>query len=762
MVRSKPLSNIFVLKNPYALPLSYDEAKQKKYKEVYIMCLKDGESCDDVLKERWSKAIINKFNLIKSPLIAVSRRDIGILEIETVRIKKYFPNVDDLSAHILVFPLFILETNNVELYNRQFHGLSTVNEVLRLYTVNHMMKRTGVHYADHQVRLDMIRSMTETKFWMIPINCGHNINLQFSSRSFNLTSIADIQDPELKNMMVNIEQNAYVLNTKKRHTFVDPSLSVTEKGYRLYRISNAPNINLDAFQSIMKNLLSSNLKEAYFLVMYTLASKDYCHLVLNSMDILNNCISQHSFINVFSHKLRYVMSYAWLTMYMEESIKKSYLVNEDRCIFTADVASKLPMFPFDPFNHHTSPYLPVLISKKKLNVEKNIMGVNLMASCCKEIGVVDSATFKVRLNIFLMGDNIDVFKGMDWTSLGLTGSTMAACLPRFNPLIRNHDNDLNRFFRHAYADADVDIMITEKGFRFVDKVFHIYDTIQTNIKKINPDEMVNINFKKTVTIVSTVPMSLDEAYDKYLQFMTKYCETEADKLANPQYEAIKHIVDKSEVKVIIREKNDKPFLVFGNIKYKVSSKSLLHDLELFSVTLKPIAVVARFYLPIVRAYYDGSQVYMTPSCISACMTLINIDYRYFAGTKDPIEVVNKYRVRGFSIYLNSQEMKRYVAYTKESPKWSQVFISQFINHNFKKGYIPLRDRVFINGINPPVNFYQFYEQNKTYCNIFMEMYPLTNINIINDINSTAISEEGYTTPLKSRIIENIDFSTLKH
>ena len=37
------------------------------------------------------------------------------------------------------------------------------------------------------------------------------------------------------------------------------------------------------------------------------------------------------------------------------------------------------------------------------------------------------------------------------------------------------------------------------------------------------------------------------------------------------------------------------------------------------------------------------------------MTLINIDYKYFAGSKDPIEIINKYRQRGYSLPLNDSE-----------------------------------------------------------------------------------------------------------
>jgi hypothetical protein len=42
-------------------------------------------------------------------------------------------------------------------------------------------------------------------------------------------------------------------------------------------------------------------------------------------------------------------------------------------------------------------------------------------------------------------------------------------------------------------------------------------------------------------------------------------------------------------------------------------------------------------------------------------TGINIDYKYFAGIRDPIEILNKYRTRGYGIILNDRE-KQHMAY----------------------------------------------------------------------------------------------------
>jgi hypothetical protein len=89
----------------------------------------------------------------------------------------------------------------------------------------------------------------------------------------------------------------------------------------------------------------------------------------------------------------------------------------------------------------------------------------------------------------------------------------------------------------------------------------------------------------------------------------------------------------------------------------------------------------------VRAYYNGSNVFMTPSFITSQMTFMNIDYKYFAGTRDPIEIINKYRLRGYGTWLSENEIKQYHAYTDEMPYWCEVLTNT-------KGSIPKSDLFF--------------------------------------------------------------------
>jgi hypothetical protein len=53
---------------------------------------------------------------------------------------------------------------------------------------------------------------------------------------------------------------------------------------------------------------------------------------------------------------------------------------------------------------------------------------------------------------------------------------------------------------------------------------------------------------------------------------------------------------------------------------------------------------------------------------------MNIDYKYFAGTKDPIEIINKYRMRGYGTWLSNKERKQYTRYSSTVDFWKSLFI----------------------------------------------------------------------------------------
>lgn len=149
-----------------------------------------------------------------------------------------------------------------------------------------------------------------------------------------------------------------------------------------------------------------------------------------------------------------------------------------------------------------------------------------------------------------------------------------------------------------------------------------------------------------------------------------------------------------------REEKDKVspeenYLVFKygeTFKFKISSKKLNRDIEIFKIdTRDPFNTVARFHLPCVRAYYQNNNFYMLPSFITSMHTGINIDYKYFAGSRDPANICHKYLTRGFGIILNKTEKIGIVKYSKAVDEYNgmykienddDIFGPKELNHKF--------------------------------------------------------------------------------
>jgi hypothetical protein len=198
-----------------------------------------------------------------------------------------------------------------------------------------------------------------------------------------------------------------------------------------------------------------------------------------------------------------------------------------------------------------------------------------------------------------------------------------------------------------------------------------------------------------------------------------------------------------------------------NYKVRISAPQLTRDFELFPVFKDDfMSTVANFHMPCVRAYYNGETVYMTPSFVSAHMTFMNIDYKYFAGSKDPLNIINKYRMRGFGTWLNKNEIETYIKYTYAISFWNSMFkIDPGHKHTYYKCLGPLK-----------LNHNLF--KPRRFCAGFLCNYPP--IPTINPYNEHVDEEEeelrehtsiddlvfidentGYIQPLKSNIIEQI-------
>ena len=116
-----------------------------------------------------------------------------------------------------------------------------------------------------------------------------------------------------------------------------------------------------------------------------------------------------------------------------------------------------------------------------------------------------------------------------------------------------------------------------------------------------------------------------------------------------------------------------------SIRFKVSNQHF-KTFEIFkSKNTNFFSTVSKFHMGFVRALWNGKTVLCLPSYITSMMLQLAVDYKYLASIRDPIEIVNKYRSRGFGIILNGQEKLHMVYYNslklddKSNSKWIEMY-----------------------------------------------------------------------------------------
>lgn len=377
------------------------------------------------------------------------------------------------------------------------------------------------------------------------------------------------------------------------------------------------------------------------------------------------------------------------------------------------------------------------------------------------------------------------------------------------------------YFNNYYSDSDIDLMCNESSvFKFMDQVRNVVNCVKNNLKTnvfVEPfktmavvvtghyitqrlehiREHTGMNWTAE-DVVKNISSNVMKEY-----FYEIYCNakfksnrnfrqiygSESNLLYNEFYKMssiddmnislvtyemdknMKHEID-SEVCFYLNDyrtnetllPDDKNFLalkVSENIKFKIRGEGMLHNIETFRVKNDDFfAVVAKFHLGNVRTYYTGDNVYLLPSCITALMTGVNIDYKYFAGARDPIDILQKYRERSYGVLLNKKEKEHMLYYINNVPKLNEkfklpankeaamniLFGAKDINHSmFKpllfKGHAadiyPHKDYKYIHTIDDLTKYYKSkYNYDASNC-------------AINMLRLKTINSDGNITPLKS-------------
>ena len=309
--------------------------------------------------------------------------------------------------------------------------------------------------------------------------------------------------------------------------------------------------------------------------------------------------------------------------------------------------------------------------------------------------------------------------------------------PLFDLIVDKKESKINQyltFFNHYFSESDIDLMCgVESVFDFMDNVKLVADTVETNLKTkldIEPVKgtLIIINGQylteklsdirdytcdQTLTIDKIMnslanneikeyfyniysdakrknnkiqrsdikTKSKNPLYESYFKMSSidevnlTMSDYEIDSLNHKDCETIYHLNDfKKPDEQVLPNKNIQVLKIAESVKFKLRSNKMLHCIEIFKTNpVDYFSVVGRFHLPCVRAYYNGDNIHMMPEFITAMKTGINVDYKYFAGVRDPNEILNKYRSWGFSTFLNTNELQRMFHYNSNIPKWSGMY-----------------------------------------------------------------------------------------
>ena len=768
-----------------------------QFKSIYVLAFTDeffdNEYFDNIsifepiLSEKKLENYYKNVCLMKIPFSVLNndimKNSISIISKDVIDLLEHKPS-NEYNEYTIIVPIFTISKSDIKLYLSQFkNGL--LDDYFKIKFMNYyfgnIKKLKDTSY--------MIENCDESNYWTHEYNCKLNISLPFMNRNFNFFDLTNINDKKLLDVIENIKNlpddgGDYLSHMFRKQNFVDASNAIKRNGYMIYKMvdkKELPNFT----EVIMKLHQEAAHDELIILLTNILISKEYCHLVLNNLHILEifNKLAPSYFNET---QIRKMIAYGWISLSLEETIKRSYIDNSDRFVFTSEVACKLPVFNFNLGKLKDSPYFPLLVNDK-LYADLNAYGIDnyifnnfdAIDAIDKELikntyGVADFNTFKKRMNVFLSGDKkFDIFKFANFKNIAVSGSMIAACLPNFNPLFLNVDCDFNAFVDEYYGNADLDIMCNQQNvFDFIDTAFQLNDAFDAATKELSPENIsrieyvktsnIFINFNKVQEVIDELKLNCtketfterisenkDKLYKLYLNKKIDDHKTffdDSDKFRDSKYNGFFDVLPIDSVNIYVKNFTDlddnftpAAYMVSENLKYKYKVSGIKRSFEIFQIKFPNFfSTVHKFHLPCVRAYYDGTTVHILPSAVTACMLLTNIEYKYFAGTKDPIEVINKYRTRGFSTILNDKERIKMIKYSHDVEKWRDLYDIKTLSKNNT-------DKLF----KPMDLGHKLFKPTKIYGKPGLYFSK----NIYNGYHTPIINENGYVVPLNKSTIQ---------
>lgn len=633
----------------------------------------------------------------------------------------------------IVIPIFDMNSEHVDSYINLYGQISGNYEKL----IN-IIKMKNYFCTSQPIDFDFIESIIGDYFW------------RYDSSEFNMTHLFSnrrirVNDAELLLQDIDVETTttgnyATCSENRYRTSICDAMKTAKNRRFFLNRsIQSDANLGIDKETVTRLFMMLTDNQSMYNFFNAFAVSRKHCHLVVNNTEILTK---MKYMFKTYKEAFRYVLSYPMLTCYVEECILRRNINKNSRCVFTIDTAHELPVFPFLASDVHSSPYNVIPVKKSLL--ERNAHGLAFIQNHFG-YGIDNLDGFRKKFNIFTTGHiNKNIFDGIDWSRIAVSGSTIPACVPTRSPLTHvtgvtssaTYEEEFNAYFNKYYGTSDIDVVCATTNLDvFFDDVDSIIKQVKKNIGVMDDDKRI------TVTPISMSRIFLNNmSLTDYFQDLSQLCDeikepTDVRKVLKkcncgarariltkylPVIEYFYNIyvahktekyrdikprnmihkmylemcpIDHFSVQIVMNSQKSEhkaveciyvenkeiinpetleksmveTIRVEDTFRFKVSNSSehipvgtepILHrPFEVFrSIGDDPFSTIHGFHLPCVRGFYDGTNVYMTASCVYSHLTYMNVDYKYFAGAQQPLEIILKYMNRGYGLYLSEHEI----------------------------------------------------------------------------------------------------------
>lgn len=633
---------------------------EKEYSRVLILCVMHGIDTNYDMFHKLDKEIIEQN---KYKYILVESRNMNILKnrifkelcvvFNQIEILQYFNhNKIKLTDDELLVPLIFLKVEHVHLLLRMYEYSYQISDYEIVKDLN---KFFNLRFSNSDLLYNAIMA-NNYKY----NNTKIDIDNEFANRSFKkFYKINDIIDIDYFTKKIAVSK------------FMNIGIKYVDHFY--YKLNSK--LPLDELHIILTS------QDRFTIIKKLMLHPKYFYLMLRNTELFKY---YNEYLNNEEFKETYRQCWRQIVLYEYKLKNKSI---KDICVFDLETASKLPVFDLET-NYTKSPYYSLTVNNANI---VNFMDFTLNTD--KFIASLDE--FKLNFNIFISGNaNLNLLENIDFTNkFAISGSIIPACVQLNHPYkchfskIENNkiSTRLSDYFDYYYGNSDIDVMCqTKNDNKFIDDSNYFYTQLKTKLKEntlkrvlVSTYLFVNDNFlSKTKNLeihkFGSEYLNSDEVkrklyfyymieklkYNKHAKHsvLKKFCSLKDLKIVLLNFRSLKNL--KEHYHLDVNCVDNSICFMKQNVKVKIMSHALKRNFELFTFKDESyIDLVNHFHLNLVRGYYDGKSVYLLPSAITSYMTYICMDYKYFAGTVTPKDIIWKYYNRGYYTVLNAREMK---------------------------------------------------------------------------------------------------------